>query len=891
MKKTIVYPISFHVLSRHVFAIGLFITSMLLLSLAGCSGGGSGGGDDPTPTPRYTVSGTILAEANMAIDSDVNDPLAEYAANDDFANAQELDNPATVGGYANRSMAGATGRSRIAGDIKDIYTAYLEADETITLFVADSDAVFDFFLYTTSDTSTVVVSEPGITDSATLTIPTDDDYYIEVKIISGASNYTLTIGQSTISSSGSGLRLSSDFVPGEAIVKFIPGADISSAAQTKTALAKSQGFVVKNASVGPAILVKFDTDQQKTAVFRSLGIDPVQGTGIPSVPITDPEMQKKMDTLKVIKALRDRPDVAYAEPNYRVYAFADPDDEYFDLQWHYDLIHLSEAWDVPPDSGEVIVAVIDTGVLVNHPDLADRLVDGYDFIENVASAGDGDGVDDDPDDPGDGDIGNSSFHGTHVAGTIAAETNNSVGVAGVGRGTTRIMPVRALGKAGGVLTDVINSIYYAAGIANGTKPVPAEAADIINMSIGHSGSSQAELEAITAARNAGVIIIAAAGNERTSTPKYPAAYTGVVSVSAVDIQRTLASYSNFGGSIDVAAPGGDQGDLNNDGYTDGVLSTIGDDSVSTSDPEYTYAFLMGTSMAAPHVAGVAALMKNLDPAMTPDDFDAYLISGEITDDLGTAGRDNSYGHGLINAQKAVYAVQNGAPTVLSVSPNYYNIGSGEDSFQMTAEKLGGDELEINDPVSNQAWLTVTGSSIDAFKLGQYQATVDRDMLDAMGAGVFYATITYEPVDFSMNTVIVTLSAQSMVADPNADAGYHYVLLVDGDDLLNGVWNVVSDAGIEAESGRYAYEFTNVRAGNYFIYAGTDLNNDYYLGDNGEAVSAYSSYLQPFMIEVDADTAGLDFTTGFRTTLPLSVSSVDGEPMPMRRMDDAKRIRR
>ena len=191
--------------------------------------------------------------------------------------------------------------------------------------------------------------------------------------------------------------------------------------------------------------------------------------------------------------------------------------------------------------------MIDTDILSNHPDFAGQFVDGVDMIGDSENAGDGDGVDSNPEDEGDGDLGDgsSSFHGTHVAGTVAATTNNSVGVAGVAW-DSRIMPVRALGRSGGTSFDIIHSIRYAAGLSNASGVLPTHPADVINLSLGGAGSSQSEADAVTAARDAGVIVIAAACNSGTQDLEYPASCEGMVSVSATNQTNVLTGYSNFG---------------------------------------------------------------------------------------------------------------------------------------------------------------------------------------------------------------------------------------------------------------------------------------------------------------------------------------------------------
>ncbi|MCG8100233.1 MAG: S8 family serine peptidase, partial [Candidatus Thiodiazotropha taylori] len=305
------------------------------------------------------------------------------------------------------------------------------------------------------------------------------------------------------------------------------------------------------------------------------------------------------------------------------------------------------------------------------------------------------------------------------------------GVAGVAW-NVRIMPIRVLGKQGGFSSDIIEGILFSAGLSNASGTTPSQRADVINMSLGGASPDQASFDAITAARNAGVIVIAAAGNENTSQLAYPASYTGVVSVSSVDQSRTRAPYSNYGTEIDVAAPGGNtQADVDGDGRADGVLSTLGDD--SQGGTSFTYNFYQGTSMAAPHVAGVAALMKSVYAGLTPAEFDSMLSSGELTNDIGNSGRDDLYGHGLIDAYKAVVAAQQrgggNTPTdpALSVNPQSLNFSNSLQSTSLFVEEIGGSvgTVQITENIS---WLSVAANQVNGSGIGSYTVSVDRSGL-------------------------------------------------------------------------------------------------------------------------------------------------------------------
>jgi serine protease len=595
--------------------------------------------------------------------------------------------------------------------------------------------------------------------------------------------------------------------------------------------------------------------------------------------ITD-QQQRKLDTLYAIKALRQRSDVDFVEPNYIVRPSATPDDEYYSLQWHYPQINLSQAWDITTGDESVIVAVIDTGVLLEHPEISDQLVDGYDFISDADNAGDGDGIDSDPNDEGDSSQAGvaSSFHGTHVAGIVAASSNNGEGVAGVAW-DSKIMPIRVLGIDGGTSLDLAEGILYAAGLSNSSGTVPSQPADIINMSLGGTSDSQLVREAVAAARAEGVIIIAAAGNESTSQLSYPASNTGVVSVSAVDINRDFAYYSNYGSMIDVAAPGGDlRYDLNGDSRADGILSLGADD--SSDSLVYQLVFYNGTSMAAPHVAGVAALMKAVYPDMTPAEFDAMLVAGDLTDDLGDTGRDDLYGYGLIDAYKAVDAAQQlagGETSVdpsLSVNPQSLNFSHNLQSTTLYIEQVGGDlgSVEISEDIS---WLSLEASSVDDSGYGSYSVIVDRTGLDS---GTYSGTF-----QISADTLSETVEVIMQVLDISVtgDAGTHYVLLVNNDTE-----EVLQQFQVDAVGESVSYSFSEVASGNYFIVAGSDMDMDGLICDAGESCGAYATAAQPSIITVESsDVSELDFTTSYEFQSPSLQSLEDTtSPLVLKRLD-------
>jgi len=535
---------------------------------------------------------------------------------------------------------------------------------------------------------------------------------------------------------------------------------------------------------------------------------------------------------------------------------------------HYALIRLEQAWDSGINNAkgreEVLVAVLDTGIVAltgpeAHPDWASvdddaadstgKLRYGFDFVSSADIDGDQTpGIDSDPTDIGP--ASNTSFHGTHVAGTIAAPTDNQIGLAGVGRNVS-IMPLRVLGNCGcGSTFDILQGNLYAAGLPNDSGIIPAEKADIINMSLGGGGFNQTAQDVYNQVRAAGVIIIAAAGNESTGQLGYPASYEGVVSVSAsshgqggTPADVILAEYSNFGSEIDVTAPGGRSfADENGDGFDDGILSTVG----LTLDPS-GYSSFNGTSMAAPHVAGVAALMKSVHVGLTPEEFDQALLERTIVLDVGPSGRDDSFGGGLIDTLNAVRVAESLAgisPTPqpnelplepaepigrVSAQPERLNFGAGLVSLELRLRNSGDESASVIvqtlSPSSGS--LIVSEKEVGRSKLGNYVVNVDRSVLSE---GVNEFTID---VGTSVGSLSIPVSLTKSEPVGPIDAGPLHLILLDASSLKQQDCALLSPT-----DGIYSIKFESVPKGDYFSLAGSDTNGDGLICGPFEACGAY-----------------------------------------------------
>ncbi|MDZ7783487.1 MAG: S8 family peptidase [Halioglobus sp.] len=845
-----------------ILSIALMV-SLLLAACGGGGGGGGGGGDnddntpDPSPVPppppmetTFSLSGTLAAPGSQAVDSDTNDPTREAIGNNTLATAQPIGNPVTLGGYVNVPGAGAPGRSTDTGDVEDFFRVDLLAGQRITMLVADfQQADADLYLYDTQGNIIDFSIATGEVES--LTIEEDGTFLVNASAFAGATNYILAIGNTELAGSTRFSPL--DVIPWEAVVKYRDGAG----GKASAAAALERGFDMRQLGGGPErYRLMALRARQVAAQTQNKRLGRASGK---MQYIKDEALRSRWQTLLAIKSLRDDPMVEAAEPNYRVQPFATPDDEFFSLQWHYPLISLPAAWDTTTGDG-VIVAVIDSGVLAGHPDLQGQFVDGFDFIQDPDNSLDGNGIDPDPTDPGAPIGGSSSFHGTHVSGTVAARGGNGIGLTGAAFGA-RVMPLRALGVDGGTTYDVGQAVRYAAGLPNDSGTIPQQTADIINLSLGGSAFSQANQDLFAQVRDAGIPVVAAAGNEAGTDPFYPASYDGVISVSAVDSQRRLASYSNRGPQVDVTAPGGDNGvDLTGDGFPDGVLSTGG--ALDDGGLNFVYSFLNGTSMAAPHVAGVLALMVSINPNLAPADIDALLVAGSLTEDLGDAGRDDLFGHGLINAQRAVLAALESIGSSPADSPRLeastgtLNFGAAADSLDLVLRNGGKGDLQVQAIEVSEPWLQVQPVSANAAGLGDYVAAVDRE---GIAPGVYTATIT---IDSSVNMLSVRVF-MSIGGDLTAsDVGVVYILLLDTEDE-----SVINQFVSGGDDGMYPFRFDGVEAGSYEIIAGSDADNDLFICDAGEACGAWLTIDQPIVIELDGDTGGVDFPVDYQVALP------------------------
>jgi thermitase len=513
-------------------------------------------------------------------------------------------------------------------------------------------------------------------------------------------------------------------------------------------------FAAPPDTAGPApdfssqqILVKFkpDVTLPEAAQIHSQMGGQVQGT-IPGIGVQVVSVPEGQEIAKV-KAYSSNARVTYAEPDFVAEAVGSPDDAYFGLQWGLARVQAAQAWDVTTGSDSINIAILDTGVDLDHADLANKVISSVDFTHSTS-------------------LDDVYGHGTHVAGIAAAMTNNGVGVAGLGY-TSTIMNVKVLSDAGaGAYSWIASGIIWAAD--NG--------ADVINMSLGGPSESSTLEYAIDYAWNKGVVVVAAAGNSGTDSPFYPAYYTNCIAVAATDANDARTSWSNYGDWVDVAAPGAS------------IYSTLKNNS---------YGYMSGTSMASPHVAGLAALVFTTVSDANGDGKlnDEVRSRIEATcDDINVSG----IGSGRVNAYEAV-----AGGTPLPPAPSTGSITGKVNDAENGSPVVGA-------TVSDGARTTTTDALgeyvITDVKPGAYQVVASKEDYQSSSLMVDVLSGTSAVADFSLSPIIVPGSITGAVTDAEDGAP------VIGATISDGTRTTTTDS-----SGKYT--IAGVPQGSYEVTAG------------------------------------------------------------------------
>jgi serine protease len=773
--------------------------TILLAAIPGCA---------PTPdpiandnAPSSQISGALSVLADFERTS-----VNEVEPNDDFS---KLTPTATAAVGTQIELFGTVQDD----DRSDVYliaaTSAMRVDVILSFDFAPDETDFGFAIYD-FDTVACQLGDSGLPSTACVdddrnpesgTFDVNNDFAIIVHAVRGGGNYAVGL-------------------------TFEDPADASSA---KRSASRADEWVILFDERVPA--------RQCRQVLSAHDIAAIAESPSGAMLVRTPDITR-------LTTLRREPVVTRIEPNYILWPAAVPDDPFYDNQWHYELINLPDAWDQTTGADDLVVAVIDTGLLLDHPEFSGRLIAGFDFISDPTSSRDGDGIDSDPTDNGDlsGGPGQSSFHGTHVAGTIAAATDNGEGVSGI-LWNGLILPVRALGANGGTSFDIAEAIRYAAGLPNISGEVPTQTAQVINLSIAGpaGGSASVVMEnAINDAVAREVIVVASAGNEGSTQPSYPAAYDAVIAIAACGPQMEIASYSNTGSYLDLTAPGGDLGsDVTGDGFVDGVLSLSGTE--QADGVESAYSLQQGTSMASPHVAGVAALMRAVNPSLPADTVREILR--DTARDVGSAGFDSTFGAGVLDAAGAVTAAaeEAGATPVteprLSLSSDSLDFGASRDELVVQITNTGAEHLVIENVVADEAvgagWLSAELMLDDTSQTSNATSIiVEVDRADQPD-GRYRGTLTVSASDLEPQTIDVAMN----VGTAFREVEIIFVVAIDANtrQAVQQDWTTAEDD--------FEFTITGLAAGTYKIYAGTDRDDDGFICDLGELCGGQPSAIR------------------------------------------------
>ncbi len=820
------------------------------LALTGCGGGG-GGGSGSSSGGGTGVQGVLDIASGARVDSDY---ASLWRANGERWPAGSRGPvsvmvPSTTGGYLSATSGTRSSGFAYPEDVSDQYQVFLQAGDRYFLHCFPSDGVSLSDVQVSLELDGVP-THPGDACNRGGQVSISGDYRITMTADTGGPfRYVLTLSpQNTLASQQVAwpeppLRLNEAIVTGDLA--------IASRMSTSGLTAGSSMTVVR--PLGP------DTWKVK----RKAGVQAFSTLG---------NSDTRAETIEWIRGLREEFGLA-AEPDYLMGTMAftpngNPGYSDIGMRWNLDQINIEGAWQLAPILGQGIgVAVMDTGMFSRDPDnggawhgdLADN-TDATGDLDFVSAPYDVDntntpGRDSNPATPlTPANPVNTSFHGTHVAGIIAA-VDNTIGTVGIASGAT-ILPYRVLGvdpvdgeDGTGAVSDLIGAINHAAARSD---------VDVINLSLGGLPQIAALQQATDRAYNAGILVVAAAGNSGDASAVYPAANRRVLGVGATDQTGSRAGYSNYGQSVDLLAPGGS--------LNEGIYNAYGKVSASGALSD-GYAYLSGSSMAAPHVTGVYALMKGAG-SITPSQFRAWLIDGRLTNSHPSDPGYAADGAGLLDAEEALNSLSGLFPTVVSAWPRVAEIRPAGAPTEVLLEVLTDPASPVSPNITGTpdipSALTVTDGEDRAITSGM---PMPGSLIIRVNGTLPDRRPLSDEIRISYSTEgadrVLRVPVNVPSSDPMAErnAGIHYVLLLDANDHNSARSRQVTAS---YSQGSYRYSIRDVAPGDYILVAGSDLDNNGYICESGEACAEYPRTGAREVITIrDGQMSNRNMTTSFQ----------------------------
>ena len=788
----------------------------------------------------YKLSGTAYASRYMVLDSDVPNTAWYSSSSNEYGSAQVVQNPVTIVGHTGNDTDEDGNNTT---DSYDLYQLTLTNNMYVNLEVSEYEAdVKDLDLYLFNTDGTAFTNWQYATGSRewdeTIDLPSSGTILIQVNPVNGSSRYKLTIGQRVVPSSSIDYNnFKHTFIPNE-LIKIEPF-DVKPDDNDLIKTTRTEELYVEVDARRPSgevennILLEFDIDRAR------------QIQGIKDIDTKDERLvisEKQKEYLyhwRLIQKLESKyPEIDFGF-NFSVFSTANfsKDPDYW-RQWNFPAISAEAGLNaVGQETKDIVVAVLDTGSPPTNSAAwaaTNFISGGIDFIS----------MDTDPTDPDSfgaytnpktGRLANS--HGTHVASTIGAK-NNGADVNGFG---IKVLPIKVLGDLvvgqGGSLDALINGINYASGIltySNVSIPASEGPVKVINMSLGADYATSCPSTLQTAINNAvaqGITVVASAGNSALKNPggsNWPALCDNVISVANVTQNFDRRLDSDYNSTVDIAAPGTD---------------------IYAWDKSNRIYALSGTSMAAPIVSGVIANMYSLDSGLTPAEINTYIVNDSFTYDLGSSGRDNEFGHGIIDFAKSANSVITGEGLTKSyayVNPGLIDYGFNTTSINIELNKVGSSSLSVSGlSADNPTGLTYS-SSVNSEGYGTYTLSLDRSNYPN---GQFENVLYFNMSDGTSPAVGIRFGKGSL---PNrADLGKVYIALV------NSSGNLVASGDLDLDGSLVFETVGEVPIDDYWYVISTDIDNDGGICNSGEICEIYptSDSSDYYISIVDADVTG------------------------------------